>query len=98
MFKRKLIKILNERITELETVNARLYIKQFREGDLVYINDGKRSPLMPFYLRKEYNGNRNYYITSGEDDRIRESIDCAVNVSEISHEKPKCCGACGKQT
>jgi hypothetical protein len=84
-------------IQELEAENAMLYRNQFREGDLVYINDGKRSPLMPFYLRKEYNGNRNYYITSGKDDRIRESIDCAVNVSEISHEKPECCKCCNKQ-
>jgi hypothetical protein len=94
MFNKK----LKARIQELESENARLYRKQFREGDKVYVNDGKRNPLTPFYLRKKYNGNHNYYITNGENDLIRESVDYAVNVSDISHEKPKCCKACGKET
>ena len=97
LFGRKLTKIMAERITELEQLNASLYRKQFREGDKIYINDGRRNPLTPFYLRKQYNGNQNYYITNGEDDRIRESVDCGVNVSEISHNRPECCKACNKQ-
>ena len=96
MFGRNLNKIMAARIIELEGLNASLYRKQFREGDKVYVNDGKRDPLTPMYLRKEYNGNSNYYITSTFDGRIHESLDCAVNVSEISHEKPNCCQACNQ--
>lgn len=97
MFGRKLIKTMAERIVELEEINASLYRKQFREGDKVYINDGKRDPLKPFYLRMAYNGNSCYYITSGEDDRIHENMDCAISVSEISHKKPECCKACNNK-
>lgn len=98
MFGGKLKKIWAKRIIELEELNASLYRKQFREGDKVYINDGRRDPLTPYYLRKKYNGDHYYYITKGEDDRIRESVDYAVNVSAISHDKPSCCKACGQQT
>jgi hypothetical protein len=98
MFGRTLNKLMAVRVEELEELNASLYRKQFREGDKVYINDGKRNPLIPVYLRKAYNGNSCYYITNGKDDRIRESMDCAVNVSEISHGKPSCCNACGNLT
>jgi hypothetical protein len=98
MFGRKWNKIMSKRIVELEELNSSLYREQFREGDKVYVNDGIRNPLQPVYLRKKYNGNHNYYITSGKDDQIRESMDYAVSVSEISHEKPKCCKACGNLT
>jgi hypothetical protein len=97
MFGRRWNKIMAKRIVELEELNSSLYRKQFREGDKVYINDGIRNPLQPVYLRKKYNGNHNYYITSGKDDRIHESMDNAVNVNDISHEKPTCCKACNKQ-
>lgn len=97
MFFGKLKKILALRIIELEELNASLYRKQFREGDKVYINDGTRNPLTPFYLRKAYNGNRCYYITSGKDERIHESMSCAVSVEDISLTKPECCKCCGQQ-
>lgn len=88
-------KRLAARILELELEVKRLVKYRFREGDVVYINDGERSPLMPFYLRKSYNGGDCYYVTRGKDDIIREGLSYSVNVRDISLSKPKCCAACG---
>ena len=96
MFGQKRIKELEKRIETLEDRNLQLYRKQFREGDLVYIEKEGLSNQNPVYLRKEYNGGDCYYFTKNVDDPITEDLGHAINVSKCSFKKPKVCDCCGQ--
>lgn len=91
MFNKK----LKKRIVELEKQNEELYKKQFRVGDLVYINDKKILPTEPVYLRTSYNNGTCYYVTKETDGIVLESSQFAFHVSRMSHTPPKKCHCCG---
>lgn len=88
---------LKQRIKHLEKENRALRIKQFRVGDVVFINDGVRNPKTPFYLIKQFNCGMNYYVSEKEGaSHIAEIPSNGVGVENISHDMPLHCGCCGK--
>jgi len=97
MFFKRTINELKDKIGELENRNIELYKQSFREGDLVYITNGKIGSQTPVYLRKAYNGGECYYWTRDNDDRIIEDDDqYGVNILKISTTKPPVCDCCGQ--
>ena len=79
----------------LEMQIKRLHEKQFRVGDLVYVNDGKKNPLQPVYLRESYNGGMCYYVSERKDGRF-DSFDLnGVETKHLLTDVPDTCKCCG---
>jgi hypothetical protein len=84
---------LRKEIIELKQKVSELYKLQFREGDLVYVNDGHNDPRTPVYLISSYN-NGNCYYTSKIKDCKSKYLGTEVHVKHISHDPPKTCSCC----
>ena len=86
-------KKLRKEISELKDQVHELYKLQFREGDMVYINDGHRDPRIPFYLCKSYNNGNCYYVST-EKGKHSHYIGDEAHTKYMSHEPPKQCHCC----
>lgn len=70
--------------------------KQFRVGDIVYVNDNNHDYNTPYFLRESYNGEECWYVTRTEDGIYDKSLHFAVMTRDISHEAPKVCRYCNQ--
>lgn len=98
MFNTKLKERIKELEKELESTITQSLILQFREGDKVYVQDGKRNPTTPYYLIKSYNNGFCYHISDNPEtpkDSSFSAIYDSIDVTKISHDMPKSCNCCG---
>jgi len=94
MFNFKL-KSLQEEVERLKKLNKQLHKKQFRVGDAVYVNDGRRDPRIEYFIRRIYNGGTHCNITLRPDQSYKQTLENAVSLEDVSPDPPATCGCCG---
>lgn len=82
--------------SKYEHIINKLHKKQFRVGDIVYINDNNHDYNTPYFLRESYNDRECWYVTRTENGIYDKSLHFAVMTRDISHEAPKVCRCCNQ--